>query len=108
MRAVLEAAIAEALVNDGRLVDAIRHARTAVQILAGTEVIWWHADMAMVLGNVLRAADRDDEADAAFREALDLCRRKGNLVGEQAALEQLPARPVAEVGLSRSRGGARR
>jgi class 3 adenylate cyclase/tetratricopeptide (TPR) repeat protein len=90
-RAILEAAVAEAHLNRGRLVEAERDARSAVDFYATTDFITFHAQSALILGDVLRTADRPEEAEAAFQQALDLYRQKGNLVGERQALARLAA-----------------
>jgi class 3 adenylate cyclase/tetratricopeptide (TPR) repeat protein len=90
-RAMLEAAVAEAHLNRGRLVEAERDARSAVDFYATTDFITFHAQSALILGDVLRTADRPEEAEAAFQQALDLYRQKGNLVGERQALARLAA-----------------
>ena len=95
-RAVIYAAMARAEVNAGNLAAAERHARSAVEILATTEVITWHAEARVVLGDVLRAAGRRDEADAAFRQALDLYHQKGSIVGERTAAARLAGGPTVE------------
>jgi tetratricopeptide (TPR) repeat protein len=88
-RALLEAAMAGAHLSAGRLIEAEGHARSAVEFFEATDFITFHADSAVVLGDVLRAAGRHEEADAAFRQGLDLYRRKGSLVGEKAAVARL-------------------
>src|SRR5439155_25433507 len=88
-RALLEAAMAAAHLSAGRLVEAERDARSAVDFYATTDFINFHALSALILGDVLRAAGRREEADAAFGQALDLYRQKGNLVGEREAIARL-------------------
>jgi class 3 adenylate cyclase/tetratricopeptide (TPR) repeat protein len=90
-RALLEAAMAGAHLNAGRLVEAERDARSAVDFYATTDFINFHAQSALILGDVLRASGRREEADAAFQQALDLYRQKGNLVGERDAIARLAA-----------------
>ena len=79
--AVLEMAMADAQRAAGRLVEAERDAHSAVEYFATTDFITFHAKSALVLGDVLRAAGQTSAADASFQQALDLYRRKGNLVG---------------------------
>ncbi len=55
-------------------------AREAVRIAAPTDYLNLHAESLEALAEVLRLAGRDRDAAAALREALELCRRKGNLV----------------------------
>ena len=88
-RAMLDGARAAALVKTGSLVEAERAARAAVDFFATTDFLTWHADTALILGDVQRSAGRHAGADAAFRQALDLYRRKGSLVGERTAMARL-------------------
>jgi class 3 adenylate cyclase/tetratricopeptide (TPR) repeat protein len=88
-RALLQAAMAGAHLNAGHLVEAERDARSAVEFLATTDFITFHADSALILGDVLRAGGRREEADAAFLQALDLYRQKGSLVGVRIAESRL-------------------
>jgi tetratricopeptide (TPR) repeat protein len=90
-RALLEAAMAAAHLSAGRLVEAERDARSAADFYATTDFINFHGQSALILGDVLRTADRRAEADAAFQQALDLYRQKGNLVGERDAIARLAA-----------------
>jgi hypothetical protein len=57
--------------------------------LETTDFITVHADSSLILGDVLRAAGRRADADAAFQQALDLYRQKGSLVGAKAAATRL-------------------
>lgn len=88
-RALLEAAMAGAHLSAGRLVEAERDARSAVEFFATTDFITFHADSALILGDVLRAAGRRAEADAEFQRTLDLYRQKGNIVGVKTAEARL-------------------
>jgi class 3 adenylate cyclase/tetratricopeptide (TPR) repeat protein len=90
-RALLEAAMAGAHLNAGRLAEAERDARSAVDFYTGTDFINFHAQTALILGDVLRASGRGEEAGTTFQQALDLYRQKGNLVGERDALARLAA-----------------
>jgi class 3 adenylate cyclase/tetratricopeptide (TPR) repeat protein len=89
VKALLEAAIAGAHRNGGRLVEAERSARSAVDYFATTDCITFHGNCALILGDVLRMSGRRGEADAAFQTALDLYRQKGSLVDAQAATARL-------------------
>ena len=86
------AARALALARLGSLGEAETLAREAVGYAEGTEFLDYHADALLVLAEVLRLADRPDEAAAAVADALALSGRKGNLVlaeRARARLEQL-------------------
>ena len=89
VRALPESAIAVVHLAAGRIGDAERYARSAVDILATTELITWHAEAEMVLGDVLRTEGRREDADAAYERALDLFRQKGNLIGSRTAEARL-------------------
>jgi class 3 adenylate cyclase/tetratricopeptide (TPR) repeat protein len=88
-RALLQLAIAGAHLNAGALIEAERYARNAVGFFSRTDEITFHADSLVILGDVLRAAGRSEEADAAFQTALDLYRQKGSVVGERNAQARL-------------------
>ncbi len=88
-RALLEAAMAGAHLNAGRIDEAERNARSAVDYFASTDLITFHAETALILGDVLRASGRRAEADAVFRGALDLFRQKGSDVGARNAAARL-------------------
>jgi len=88
-RALLEAATAGAHLDAGRLAEAERDARSAVDYYATTDFITFHANSSLILGDVLRAAGRRAEADAAFQTALDLYGQKGSLVSVKLAAARL-------------------
>jgi class 3 adenylate cyclase/tetratricopeptide (TPR) repeat protein len=84
--------------HDGDLPEAEEAIRKAVDAAACTDALVLHADALTVLGEVLEAADRRDEAQAAFRSALALyeqkehrvaAKRLGGLVGRR----RRPRRP---------------
>ena len=54
-----------------------------------TDLIMFHAEALLTLGDVLRSAGRASEAEEAFRQALDLYRQKGSLVGIETAEARL-------------------
>ena len=89
VRGLLEAAMAGGSLTAGRLAEAERHARSAVDYFATTDFITFHAESALILGDVLRAAGRRAEADTAYRAALDLFTQKGSVVGERIAAARL-------------------
>jgi class 3 adenylate cyclase/tetratricopeptide (TPR) repeat protein len=88
-RALLEAAMAGAHLNAGSLEEAERNARSAVDYFATTDLITFHAEIALILGDVLRATGQGEEADTVFRRALDLFRQKGSVVGVRIASARL-------------------
>jgi tetratricopeptide (TPR) repeat protein len=81
--------IALARAAAGDLHEAEAQARAAVEALTTTDMIVFHADALLTLGDVLRSAGRTSEADAAFQQALDLYRQKGSLVGAKTAAARL-------------------
>jgi tetratricopeptide (TPR) repeat protein len=88
-RALLETAMAAAHLAAGRLSEAERDARSAVDYFATTDFITFHANSAVILGDVLRAAGRRSEANASYQQALDLYGQKGSLVSVQTAAARL-------------------
>ena len=81
--------VALARAASGDLDEAEAQAREAVEILSTTDMIVFHAEALLTLGDVLRAAGRASEADEAFEQALDLYRQKGSLVGVDIAEARL-------------------
>jgi hypothetical protein len=61
----------------------------AVRIAARTDYLDLHADALESQAEVLRLAGRRSDAAAAFKECLELRRRKGNLVGAARAESSL-------------------
>jgi len=88
-QAMLHSATAAAHLTAGQLLEAERDARSAVDYYATTDFITFHANSALILGDILRAAGRASEADASFQQALDLYRRKGSLVSVRTAEARL-------------------
>jgi serine/threonine-protein kinase len=71
-------ALAQALADSGRPADAEPHHETALRVLRAADA---ESELAVALntyGTTLFALDRPDEAEAAYREALDLKRRLGD------------------------------
>jgi tetratricopeptide (TPR) repeat protein len=68
------------LVRQGRMEDAVALAREAVRIVEPTEYLDHRADAHRVLGSVLAASGRRDDAESAWRTALELYDRKGDVV----------------------------
>ncbi len=81
--------IALARAAAGDLDEAETQARAAVEAIAMTDLVPWHADALLTLGDVLRSAGRASQADEAFQQALDLYRQKGSLVGVETAAARL-------------------
>jgi tetratricopeptide (TPR) repeat protein len=80
-----QGALARILAARGILVEAERLAREAVGLAARTDFLDQRGDALLDLADVLYWAGRTAEGTAVVDEALDLYRRKGNLVGEQRA-----------------------
>jgi tetratricopeptide (TPR) repeat protein len=71
---------AKTLARWGRHDEAKILATEAVRIVAATDYLDLHADALFDMAEVLGLAERSSDAASALREALELCRRKGNLV----------------------------
>ncbi len=68
---------------------AVALARDAVDTLGTTDLVVFHAEALLTLGDVLRSAGRGPEADEAFRRAAEVYRQKGSLVGARIAEARL-------------------
>jgi tetratricopeptide (TPR) repeat protein len=73
------AAEARLLAREGRFDDAIRLAREAIGVTAGTDVINEHASLLMNLAQVLREGDQEGPARSVMGQAMQLYEEKGNL-----------------------------
>jgi tetratricopeptide (TPR) repeat protein len=83
---------AKVLARRGRPEDAEALADEAVGLAARTDYLELHAHALLGLAEVLRLAGRTEDAASAVRQAIDLHRRKGNIVAEakaRALLEEL-------------------
>jgi class 3 adenylate cyclase/tetratricopeptide (TPR) repeat protein len=80
---------AKTLARRGRHDEAVAFAEEAVRMAADTDYLDLHADTLRALAEVLRLAGRNEDAASAVRTALDLYRKKGNVVGERRASELL-------------------
>ena len=69
--------MAAAQLAAGRLPEAERDAHSAVDYFATTDMITFHANSALILGDVLRAEGRSSEAKAAYEQARDLYTPQG-------------------------------
>jgi class 3 adenylate cyclase/tetratricopeptide (TPR) repeat protein len=77
------------LARRGRFDEAEAFAMEAVRIVARTDYLDLHADALESLAEVLGLAGRRSDSAAALRDALELRRRKGNLVGAARAESSL-------------------
>jgi ATP/maltotriose-dependent transcriptional regulator MalT len=75
------------LAEDGRLDEAERLAREAVEMADGTDAPVLQAEALLRLSAVQRAVGRASDADAAREKALDRYRAKGHVVPELVWLE---------------------
>jgi tetratricopeptide (TPR) repeat protein len=80
---------AKVLARRGRSVEAVAVADEAVRLAAGTDYLELHAHALMSQTEVLRLAGRASDAASALREAIELQRRKGNIVEEARAVALL-------------------
>ena len=71
---------AKLLVTEGRLDEAHARALEAVRLAEQMEFPTLHADALLGLGERLRERGRSEQAEEATRAALDLYRRKGDVV----------------------------
>jgi tetratricopeptide (TPR) repeat protein len=81
---------AKLLAAEGRLEEAEELAAEAVRLAERTDFLTLHADALMDLGEVLGESGRAD-ADAAVEAALELYRRKGDVVSSERARARLAA-----------------
>jgi class 3 adenylate cyclase/tetratricopeptide (TPR) repeat protein len=82
------------LARRGELEEAERLARDAATRSQQTDFLNWRGDVLLDLAEVLRAADKPDDARAAVERALALYEQKGNVVSASAA-RTLLAQPPA-------------
>jgi tetratricopeptide (TPR) repeat protein len=80
---------AKVLARKGEHEEAERLAREAVQITGNTELVDGQAMTLSDLAEVLRLADRPEEAATALHEALELYEQKGNVVLADRTRERL-------------------
>ena len=80
---------AKVLARRGRSHEAVAVAGEAVRLAAGTDYLELHAHALMSQTEVLRIAGRALDAASALREAIELQRRKGNIVEEARAVAML-------------------
>jgi hypothetical protein len=89
------AVLARILARRGRVGEAERLGREAVAQAERTDWLNWHADVLLDLAEVLRTAGKEEDAQAAVKEALTLYEQKGNVVSAAQArslLEEAGAR----------------
>ncbi|TML52136.1 MAG: tetratricopeptide repeat protein [Actinobacteria bacterium] len=86
---VVHMARAVPLLWQSSLDEAEEHARRAVAAIADWDMPKAKGDSLVLLGDVLNAAGRTDEAIAAYAEALALYEQKENLVGAGRVSESL-------------------
>jgi class 3 adenylate cyclase/tetratricopeptide (TPR) repeat protein len=89
VRALLDTALAATHLRAGALEEAERDARSSIEFFATTDFLTFHANSALILGDVLRAAGRSDEAVTAFQLARDLYERKGSRVSVELVVARL-------------------
>jgi tetratricopeptide (TPR) repeat protein len=82
---------AKVLAQGGRYAEAESLAREAVELVAQTDFLRHHGHALLDLGEVLRLAARQDEAEAATRGALELYEQKGDRVMAGRARSRLAA-----------------
>jgi tetratricopeptide (TPR) repeat protein len=77
----------------GRIDDGERLAREAVALMANTDFFDFQAETLCSLGVVLSLAERPQEAEALFDQALELTRRRGNVLLERQVSAHLAGLP---------------
>jgi tetratricopeptide (TPR) repeat protein len=80
---------AKVAARQGRLEEALALSEEAVHLAAGTDYLELHAHALMSRAEVLRLAGRTVEAASTLRDAIELHRRKGNVVDEARATDLL-------------------
>jgi tetratricopeptide (TPR) repeat protein len=80
---------ARILADSGRHAEAVELASSAVTLAAQTDLLSQHADALLDLAHAMAVSGRFPEAQAAATQALELCRRKGNLPGARESLGYL-------------------
>jgi class 3 adenylate cyclase/tetratricopeptide (TPR) repeat protein len=88
-RGLLAMAMAAGSLRAGQLGEAEHHARSAVDHFATTDCLTFHAEAAVILGDVLATDHRSDEAHGAFELAEQLFSQKGSVVGARLAAARL-------------------
>jgi class 3 adenylate cyclase/tetratricopeptide (TPR) repeat protein len=83
-QALWRSARAKILAYRGRSDDAIRLAREARELIGRTDASVTKAEILTDYAEVLRLAEREDEADEALAEAVALLEAKGNIAGAEA------------------------
>jgi class 3 adenylate cyclase/tetratricopeptide (TPR) repeat protein len=73
----------------GRFEEALALSEEAARLAAGTDYLELHAHALMSRAEVLRLAGRTEQAASTLRDAIELHRRKGNVVDEARALTLL-------------------
>jgi Flp pilus assembly protein TadD len=73
------------LASRGELEEAESLAREAVEIAGRTDFLDLRAGVSLDLGEILRMAERPQQARESFAQALALYEQKGNVVGAERA-----------------------
>jgi tetratricopeptide (TPR) repeat protein len=90
-QAAWRSAMARIRSDQGRIQEALALVDEAISIESSGDYLDWQGQEFEVRGSVLMAADRDDEARAAYEEALDRFERKGNVVASARVRERVEA-----------------
>jgi tetratricopeptide (TPR) repeat protein len=77
------------LARSGRFEEAVALSEEAARLAAGTDYLDLHAHALVGQAEVFRLDDRTSEAASALEQALELLRRKGNVVEEARAVAML-------------------
>jgi tetratricopeptide (TPR) repeat protein len=87
---------AKILASRGETREAERLAREALELVRRTDALNRHADVLLVLAEILRLTARRDEAAELVEDALRLYERKGNTVGADRTRALLGEAAIAE------------
>jgi tetratricopeptide (TPR) repeat protein len=80
---------AKVLARSGRFEEAIARSEKAARLAAGTDYLELHAHALLSQSEVLWLAGRTEQAASTLRAAIELLRRKGNVVEEARATARL-------------------
>jgi ATP/maltotriose-dependent transcriptional regulator MalT len=95
LQVIARIARASAKAGLGSVEEALSIAREAVDLAERTDALTMRGDALLTLARVLRAADRDQDADTAARRALGLFEAKENRVGAATARDFLAERELS-------------
>ncbi len=87
---------AKTMARQGRIEEGERLCNETLELVSRTDALNRHADSLLALAEILRIADRDDEAGDVTRDAVRFYEMKGNIVSAGRARSLLGDRAVVE------------